>query len=45
MPNNSTSPTNNTDLLIYDTNGYTGQLIVEQAVQQGLKPILGGKKK
>lgn len=29
--------------MIYGANGYTGQLIAEEAVQQGLKPILAGR--
>ena len=33
------------NLLIYGANGYTGQLIVEEAVNKGLKPILGGRNK
>lgn len=31
------------NFLIYGAYGYTGQLIVEQAVQQGLKPLLAGR--
>ena len=30
-------------LLIYGVTGYTGKLIVRTAVQQGIKPILGGR--
>lgn len=30
-------------LLIYGANGYTGRLIVEEAVRQGLQPILAGR--
>jgi short subunit dehydrogenase-like uncharacterized protein len=30
-------------LLIYGSYGYTGQLMVEEAVKQGLKPILAGR--
>jgi short subunit dehydrogenase-like uncharacterized protein len=29
--------------LVYGSYGYTGQLIVEQAVRQGLKPLLAGR--
>jgi short subunit dehydrogenase-like uncharacterized protein len=29
--------------LIYGANGYTGKLIVEQAVKNGLKPVIGGR--
>ena len=29
--------------MIYGANGYTGRLIAEEAVRQGLKPILGGR--
>lgn len=32
-------------LLIYGATGYTGQLIVRQAIDQGLKPILAGRSK
>lgn len=32
-------------LLIYGANGYTGQLICEEAAQQGLKPVLAGRSK
>lgn len=31
------------NFLIYGSYGYTGQLIVEQAVQNGLRPILAGR--
>lgn len=31
--------------LIYGSYGYTGQLIAERAIQQGLKPILAGRNK
>jgi short subunit dehydrogenase-like uncharacterized protein len=30
-------------ILIYGSYGYTGQLIVERAIQQGLRPILAGR--
>jgi short subunit dehydrogenase-like uncharacterized protein len=30
-------------VLIYGSNGYTGQLIVSQALAAGLRPILGGR--
>jgi short subunit dehydrogenase-like uncharacterized protein len=33
------------NFLIYGANGYTGQLIVEEAVNKGFKPILGGRNK
>ena len=29
--------------MIYGSNGYTGQLIVKQAKQQGLQPVLAGR--
>ena len=29
--------------MIYGATGYSGQLIVEQAVSQGLKPVLAGR--
>ena len=32
-----------TPLLIYGANGYTGRLIVAEAVRRGLKPVLGGR--
>jgi short subunit dehydrogenase-like uncharacterized protein len=32
-----------TPLLIYGANGYTGRLIVQQALAQGLRPILSGR--
>ena len=32
-----------TDFLIYGSYGYTGQLIVNLAVQKGLKPVLAGR--
>lgn len=31
------------NFLIYGANGYTGQLIVKQAIQQGLRPVLAGR--
>lgn len=31
------------NFLIYGSYGYTGQLIVERALKQGLRPILGGR--
>ncbi|MCZ8537850.1 saccharopine dehydrogenase NADP-binding domain-containing protein [Paenisporosarcina quisquiliarum] len=31
--------------MIYGANGYTGELIARTAVEQGLKPILGGRNK
>ncbi len=33
----------NTPLLIYGANGYTGRLIVRQAIARGLRPILSGR--
>ncbi|HET9034327.1 MAG TPA: saccharopine dehydrogenase NADP-binding domain-containing protein, partial [Dokdonella sp.] len=30
-------------LMIYGANGYTGKLIVAEAVKRGLKPVLGGR--
>ncbi|MCB0735826.1 MAG: saccharopine dehydrogenase NADP-binding domain-containing protein [Bacteroidetes bacterium] len=30
-------------ILIYGSYGYTGELIVQQAVQKGLKPLIGGR--
>ncbi|MFM2124715.1 MAG: hypothetical protein RL328_1166, partial [Acidobacteriota bacterium] len=30
-------------LLIYGANGYTGRLIVAEAVSRGLRPILSGR--
>src|ERR1019366_4021761 len=30
-------------LLIYGANGYTGRLIVQRALEQGLRPILSGR--
>ena len=30
-------------ILIYGANGYTGELIAEEATRRGLKPILGGR--
>jgi len=35
---------NNRKLLIYGANGYTGQLICEEAARKGLHPILAGRK-
>jgi short subunit dehydrogenase-like uncharacterized protein len=32
------------NLLIYGSNGYTGALITRRAVEEGLRPILGGRK-
>jgi short subunit dehydrogenase-like uncharacterized protein len=32
-----------TPLLIYGANGYTGRLIVAEAVRRGLKPVLAGR--
>jgi short subunit dehydrogenase-like uncharacterized protein len=32
-----------TPLLIYGANGYTGRLIVQQALEQGLRPIVSGR--
>ena len=29
--------------MIYGANGYTGRLIIDQAVKQGLKPVLAGR--
>jgi len=31
------------DILIYGANGYSGQLVVEEAVKLGLKPVLAGR--
>ena len=31
-------------LLVYGANGYTGQLIVEECLRRGLRPILGGRR-
>jgi short subunit dehydrogenase-like uncharacterized protein len=31
------------ELLIYGSNGYTGQLIVAEALRQGLRPVLAGR--
>ena len=31
-------------LLIYGANGYTGQLIVEECVRRGLRPVLAGRR-
>lgn len=31
------------DLLLYGSYGYTGQLILERALNEGLRPILGGR--
>jgi short subunit dehydrogenase-like uncharacterized protein len=31
--------------MIYGANGYTGRLIAEEAVLQGLRPILAGRNK
>ncbi len=31
------------DFLLYGANGYTGELIARQAVEQGLKPLLAGR--
>src|SRR5512134_3943827 len=33
------------NFLIYGSYGYTGQLIVQRAVQEGLRPILAGRNK
>jgi len=33
----------NKQLMIYGANGYTGKLIVQEAVNKGLKPILAGR--
>ena len=33
------------ELMIYGANGYTGELIVEYAIERGLKPILAGRNK
>jgi short subunit dehydrogenase-like uncharacterized protein len=30
-------------LLIYGANGYTGRLVVEEAVRRGLRPVLAGR--
>ena len=29
--------------MIYGANGYTGRLVVEEAIKKGLKPILAGR--
>ena len=29
--------------MIYGANGYTGQLMVEEAVRRGLRPVLAGR--
>ena len=31
------------DLLIYGANGYTGELVAEEAVRRGLRPLLAGR--
>ena len=31
------------DWMIYGANGYTGQLVVEEAVRRGLRPVLAGR--
>jgi short subunit dehydrogenase-like uncharacterized protein len=31
------------DLIIYGANGYTGELIVRRAVEQGLRPLIAGR--
>lgn len=31
-------------LLVYGANGYTGQLIVEECLRRGIRPILGGRR-
>lgn len=31
-------------ILIYGANGYTGQLIVQECVRRGLRPVLGGRR-
>ena len=31
------------DLLIYGANGYTGELVAEEAVRRGLRPVLAGR--
>jgi short subunit dehydrogenase-like uncharacterized protein len=33
-----------TPLLVYGANGYTGQLIVEECLRRGLRPILAGRR-
>ena len=33
------------NFLIYGSYGYTGQLIVDHALQEGLRPILAGRNK
>ena len=35
----------NNDILIYGANGYTAELIIELALTEGAKPILGGRSK
>ena len=30
-------------LLIYGANGYTGELVAEEAVRRGLRPVLAGR--
>lgn len=29
--------------MIYGANGYTGRLVVDEALQRGLKPVLAGR--
>lgn len=36
---------NKNQILIYGANGYTGELIVEEAIAKGLKPIVAGRNK
>lgn len=31
------------DWMIYGANGYTGKLVVEEAVRRGLRPVLAGR--
>jgi len=30
-------------ILLYGANGYTGQLIIQRALEKGLKPIIAGR--
>lgn len=32
-----------TDMMVYGANGYTGRLLVDQAVRSGLKPVVAGR--
>ncbi len=37
------SPTMSARFLIYGANGYTGRLLVEEALRRGQRPLLGGR--